>query len=1466
MSRIFLSHSSANNAQALAVAAWLEQQGWSDYFLDIDADRGIAPGERWMAALTGAVDRCEAVLFLVSPAWRNSRYCFAEFFEAKKLGKRIFGVIVEPIALADLPEQMTAEWQVCDLTHADDPVPFHVARVPMVPPTEVSFPRAGLEALGRGLRKAGLDASTFLWPPEGDSERSPYPGLRALEEADAAVFFGREASIVRALDQLRLVRERGVEHLFVLLGASGAGKSSFLRAGLLPRLRRDSEHYVVLPPIRPERAAISGSEGLLASLQAALAATGQSASLAEVRAQLAEQGLADLLRRIESRGQPHDAVEGPIERTVVLPVDQGEELFAADGQAEVQPFLRHLEQLRGQIGAGPPSGSGQLRLLLLLAIRSDSLPRLQAQAALQALSPVLFSLPAMPTSEFKAVIEGPARRHGEAVKPLVIDPQLTEALMADARGADALPLLALTLEWLYREFTTAAGTRIGLEEYNRLGGVRGIIGKAVQRAFERPTSEPVIPSEPEAQEELLRQVFPQIATVDPDTGEWKRRVALRQVLRQSAPKADALVSRLIEQRLLRSDARPSGDTTEPVKVVEVAHEALLRQWETLERWLRAFAADLAATETIRRAADDWNRGGRDAVLLVHTAHRLEAAEKLLADERLRARFEPVDGQYLAICRERDRRQEQERQEQEQERQEQISKILKQQADRAAMQKRFTRGLIAFTVVVLALLGWSVRQTHVVSRKTSLVLASGAERAAREGRFDQGIRLGVLATKGSWLWPAHETARPALANAADQNTLRLKLPLTGRVNSAVFSRDGSRVLTASGDTARIWDAATGEQLGKTMRHQGPINSALFSSDGRRVVTASGYMARIWDAFTGEHLGKTKPHEHEVRSALFSSDGRRVLTASGDAARIWDPATGDQLGKTMRHQGPVNSALFSSDGRRVLTASGDIACIWDVATGKSLGEPMKHDDFVISAVFSSDGSRVVTHSVDRVDRFWDAATGQRLDILIKYNGEVASADFSRDGRRIVTASNNHTSNNHNARVWDTATGKSLSAPMQHEGRVDSVVFSNDGRRVLTVSLDKTVRIWDAASGKQLGDTLKHNDYVRSAVFSSDGRRVLTASGDTTVLVWDTDTGKQLGDPLKHNNYVRSAVFSSDGKRIVTASHDGTAHVWRDVETGKPIGTTLGKPHDNPMPQAEHVVSSVVFSSDGNRVVTALGDNTARVWDATTGKQLGKPMQHGSMVTSAFFSSDGKRIVTASNDTTAHIWDAATGNRLGGPMKHQGPVNSAVFSRDGRRVVTASNDTTARVWDVATGKPLGVPMKHDNWVNSAVFSSDGRRVVTASNDTTARVWDAATGKPLGAPMQHQGLVNSAVLSTDGRRVVTASNDTTARVWDAATGKPLGAPMKHDDFVISAVFSSDGRRVLTASDDKTARLWQESWSLINDPQQLIRKACGSMNLEARRITREDVELVPLITANGRKVGDDVCGGLAVTTSADPR
>jgi WD40 repeat protein len=298
--------------------------------------------------------------------------------------------------------------------------------------------------------------------------------------------------------------------------------------------------------------------------------------------------------------------------------------------------------------------------------------------------------------------------------------------------------------------------------------------------------------------------------------------------------------------------------------------------------------------------------------------------------------------------------------------------------------------------------------------------------------------------------------------------------------------------------------------------------------------------------------------------------------------------------------------------------------------------------------------------------------------------------------------------------------------------------------------------------------------------------------------------------HEGAVSSVAFSPDGKRIVTASFDNTARLW-EGDTGKPIGEPL-KGH-------EGAVSSAAFSPDGKRIVTTSFDKTARLWDGETGKPIGEPLKgHEDSVSSAAFSPDGKRIVTASADNTARLWDGETGKPIAEPLKgHEGAVWSAAFSPDGKRIVTASFDNTARLWDGETGEPVGEPLKgHDDRVSSAAFSPDGKRIVTASFDNTARLWDGETGKPIGEPLKgHEGRVSSAAFGPDGKRIVTASVDKTARLWDGETGEPIGEPLKgHEGAVSSAVFSPDGKRIVTASADQTARLWDgETGKPIGEP-----------------------------------------------------
>ena len=267
MSRIFLSHSAKDNFEAIALKDWLAAEGWNDVFLDLDPERGIAAGERWERALHAAANRCEAVIFLVSANWLASGWCLKEYALARGLNKKLFAALIDSkTTFGSLPDELKGVWQAVNLAGGQDHRLFPAQLPGSHEERHVSYSETGLFRLKRGLEKAGLDPRFFAWPPEGEPDRPPYRGLKPLEAADAGIFFGRDAPIVEAIDRLRGLRAGAPPRLFVILGASGAGKSSFLRAGLLPRLARDDLQFIPLPALRPERAALTGETGLVNAL------------------------------------------------------------------------------------------------------------------------------------------------------------------------------------------------------------------------------------------------------------------------------------------------------------------------------------------------------------------------------------------------------------------------------------------------------------------------------------------------------------------------------------------------------------------------------------------------------------------------------------------------------------------------------------------------------------------------------------------------------------------------------------------------------------------------------------------------------------------------------------------------------------------------------------------------------------------------------------------------------------------------------------------------------------------------------------------------------------------------------------------------------------------------------------------------------------------------------------------------
>jgi len=641
---------------------------------------------------------------------------------------------------------------------------------------------------------------------------------------------------------------------------------------------------------------------------------------------------------------------------------------------------------------------------------------------------------------------------------------------------------------------------------------------------------------------------------------------------------------------------------------------------------------------------------------------------------------------------------------------------------------------------------------------------------------------------------HPTHRTRLAAVLQQCPRLRQMWFHDRgVNDVAFNKLGTRVITAGDDyTARIWDTATGDQVGAPLPHERPVLQVIFSPDGTRAATASeDKTARVWDAATGKPVTPPLPHKGTVFDVQFRPDGSQVVTASADGtAQIWDAKTGKPVGPPLEHAGPVVAASFDKDGNHVLTASEDrTARVWDAATGLAVGMPLRHEGPLTDARFSPDGLRVATASDDRTARIWDAATGKALTQSLTHHGAVASAAFSPDGKQVVTAGADLL-----ARVWDTETGMAMAPSLKHTSALKGATFSPDGKQVVTCSADHTARVWDVATGRPLTPPLAHNGAVQAAVFSPDGRSVATASDDSSARRYDVAPRGPFLPPFKHDGPILWASFSPDGKRVVTASADKTARVW-DATTALPVTSPL---------QHQGTVVQATFDKAGRRVLTASSDGTAQVWDAATGNALlPSPLKHKGALTTAEFNPDGTRIITASTDCTARIWNAATGGEVCPPLHHQGAILDAEFSPDGSRVVTGSADDTAQVWDAATGKPvLPAPLRHNREVLQVAFSPDGKRVVTAGTDNLAQIWDSSTGARIGARLQHAGPVRDATFGPDGQHVITASDDSTGRVWDLQERK-LQPPLRHRGPILRCRFSPDGQWVVTASDDNTGRVW---------------------------------------------------------------
>ena len=1053
--------------------------------LDLDPHTGIRPGERWKDALKKANARCEAVICLLSTHWLASRECEVEFRFAENLHKAILCARLEAVPDANI----TSEWQRCDLFPSHRPtteVDIADGEDPVV------LDRVGLQQLWDGLRNVGIDAEHFRWPPTEDPDRAPYRGWAPLEEADAAVFFGRDAQILRALELLRGMRATGTERLFVVLGPSGAGKSSFLRAGLLPRLGRDGRSFLPMPIVRPERAVLTGEVGLACSLHRLRTKLGlRQPMLGDIKAACQAQHV-PLLRdwldeaREAARGQLLDVAAEPPAPTLVLPVDQAEELYNPDAGSEAPRFLELLASLVSDDAGGSPA------LIVAVTIRADRYEPLLIAPELAEVQRVLFDdLKPMPPAGYAEVITGPAARATAAGRRLRVEPALVQRLLAEsAEGADALPLLALTLERLYRDF--GADGDLTLAEYEQMGGLTRVVQAEV---------DDVLGSDRDARRaklDVLHDAFiPWLATVDPDTNQPMRRVARWANLPEpSRPLIDALVAK----RLMVKDVRDDGP------VVEMALESLLRQWHELAGWLREEAQDLKVAARLERAADDWRSSDRGESWLLRGARLADAAE-LAARPRFHDRLAPA-AEFLRASHQHEAQHEAD----EQRRRDELHQAelrAAQERERAAQDKqaaaedyaraqrrssRKLRAVLAVMVVIAVIAGGlavyaringkrAERNFEVATAQKLIAQAQGMLAGTEPGgaarAFQQILAARHLAPGDGPLYTAVVEGAPTdkiIAGHADP------------VLAVAYSPDGKRLASAANDgTTRVWDANTGQPVAELTGEGPTVLSLAYSPDGRHIASGDDEGAvRLWDADTGQPVADLRNgHAGAVMRVTFSPDGTRIAASGADdAVQVWDTSRLDHPPLTL-HTSPAGAAMaFSPNGHVLATGTADGVQLWNADDGRSLGEPLLDTDSAVMAVaFSPDGRLLATADGVGTILLWNPDTRAQVATLKGHTAWVGSVVFSPDGRRLASAGGDNT-----VRLWDPDTHAQIGDPIRgHRGPVYDVAFSPDGHHLATASFDKTVRVWNVDAIVPL---VGHDDPVVGLAFRPNGRLLATA----------------------------------------------------------------------------------------------------------------------------------------------------------------------------------------------------------------------------------------------------------------------------------------------------------------------------------------------------------------------------------------
>jgi WD40 repeat protein/DNA-binding SARP family transcriptional activator len=1191
------------------------------------------------------------------------------------------------------------------------PVAAVLARATAACPTERRADAAGLAS--------DLHTALALTPvARGLAARNPYKGLRPFSQADAGDFFGREELVAR------LVRRLGPDawRLLAVVGPSGSGKSSLVRAGLLPALRGGaapgSEGWYVAE-------LVPGADPV-GELRAALLRLAVRPMPEELAAHL---DAPDGLRRAADWVLPDDGAE------LLVVIDQFEQLFTLVD--DVEQRVRFARMLADAIAAE----DGRVRLVLVL--RADLYDRPLRYPELAALLGTHTEVvPPLTEEELERAIVCPAAAVGVPVHPALVARMVAD--VADSTGA--LPLLQYALTELFEE---RRGGALSLAGYREIGGVAGALTRGAEAVVAPLHAEEL---------ETTRQVFLHLVVPIEGGGVACRRVPRSDLVSPAAPSAavEDVLGAFAAAGLVTFDRDP--DSRRPT--VEVAHESLVDGWPRCRGWIAAARADLALDLRLRDLAEQWHDAARDPSFLVSGAH-LEQLERW--ERSAVVAPTTLERAYLrASVAERDRR-------------EQLDAEAR---DRArALERRSMRRLRGL-VAVFAVLGLVATSLTVlaVDRGTQ-VRTTGAEAAAEaltaravaslERDPEQSALLALeaadltRAADGSVLPATEEVLRQAMFAS------RLVRSVPGGGALAV-SVDGTRFATTDpqpdgGDgTVTVWATGTGSRVAKVGGHTGPITAVAFSPDGTGMATggADGVVQV-------RSLAATEPgaamlltgHTGPVTQVVFDPGGRWLASASTDGTvRLWGTTDGAEVRVLRGHRGPVLGLSVHLDGATLASTGEDGTLrVYDTSSG-TVVVARGHEGPVGGVAFAPDGSTIATASTDATLRTWNPATGEQRSSVATPAGIHAVA-YSPDGETIATGGAEAV-----VAVHDLRTGRVDRTIGGHTAPISALAFAADGDRLLTTAADGTARMWDltVAGGRDWLTVAASAHGWSGVAISPDGTRLAIAA-EQGVSVRDLTTGDEVAALEGRPGPIAELVFSPDGRLVAGASAMGSVPAGRstaiavwDVRTGE---LTMLAGHDG-------AVGALAFSPDAALLLSGGADGTVRVWDLATGAERGSEQVGagpfdgvgGVPVVAVAYVAERPVALTTHPDGALVVWDAISGERrevMDGPSA---PARDAAFGPDSVLAV-AHGDGTVSVWDTAA-ETARWTARHGATINQVAVDHRGTVIATSGSDGVTRLWDAADGTPLLALHGHTAETVDVAFSRDGRLLASSSPDGTVTV----------------------------------------------------------------------------------------------------------